>query len=136
VSARASYTFLDSEIQAVDGADGQVPSPFVPGDRLLRRPRHQGSADLTWTLGRLQAFGLVEFRGATLDVEPNFGTFGGLFENEGHAVVTVGGSATLRTGVSVQVRVANLFDRDYEDTLGYPAWGRTAYVGVRLAARR
>lgn len=136
VSARATYTFLDSEILAVDGADGQAPAPFVPGDRLLRRPRHQGSADVTWTLGRVQAFGVAELRGTTLDVEPNFGTFGGLFENEGHTVVSAGGSVTLRGGISVHARVANLFDRSYEDTLGYPAWGRTAYVGVRIAARR
>ena len=68
MSARATYTFLDSEILAVDGANGQAPAPFVPGDRLLRRPRHQGSADVTWNLGRLQAFAVAEFRGETLDV--------------------------------------------------------------------
>jgi outer membrane cobalamin receptor len=30
----------------------------------------------------------------------------------------------------------NLFDRDYEDVLGYPAPGRTAFVGARVATRR
>jgi len=32
--------------------------------------------------------------------------------------------------------VLNLFDRAYEEVLGYPAPRRTAYVGVRLAASR
>ena len=33
-------------------------------------------------------------------------------------------------------RVQNLFDRAYEEVLGYPSPGRTAFVGVRFAARR
>ena len=33
-------------------------------------------------------------------------------------------------------RVANLFDRDYEEALGYPALGRSGMVGLRVAASR
>ena len=33
--------------------------------------------------------------------------------------------------VEIFVRALNLFDRQYEEVLGYPAPGRTAYVGVR-----
>ncbi len=136
LTARATYTFLDSEILAVDGADGQAPSPFAVGDRLLRRPRHQGSADLAWGTSRLQAFATVALRGATLDVEPSFGTFGGLFENDGYTAVTVGGAWTIVPQLTLFGRIVNAFDSAYEDTLGYPALGRTAYVGLRLAARR
>jgi len=32
--------------------------------------------------------------------------------------------------------VENLFDRDYEEALGFPALGRRASVGVRVAASR
>ncbi len=135
LSARGSYTFLDTEVLAVDGAAGQAPPPFRVGDRLLRRPRHQGSVDLMWTDRRLQAFATAALRGSTLDVEPNFGTFGGLFENDGHAVVTTGVAVTLARNVTVYGRVANLFGADYEDVFGYPALGRTAYVGLRLAVR-
>ena len=69
-------------------------------------------------------------------MEPNFGTFGGLFENEGHAVVTVGGAWTIIPQITAFARLVNAFDNQYEDTLGYPALGRTAYVGLRVAARR
>ena len=86
-SARATYTFLDTEILAVDGADGEAPTPFAVGDPLLRRPRHQGSVDAVWSAGGVQVFGSVVMRGETLDVEPNFGTFGGLYENGGYTVV-------------------------------------------------
>ena len=33
-------------------------------------------------------------------------------------------------------RALNLFDRQYEEVLGYPAPGRTGYVGVRVAVGR
>jgi vitamin B12 transporter len=136
LTARATYTFLDSEILAVDGADGQAPSPFAVGDRLLRRPRHQGSVDVAWGTSRLQAFATAALRGTTLDVEPNFGSFGGRFENDGYSMLTVGGAWTIVPQITAFARVVNAFDRRYEDTLGYPALGRTAYVGLRIAARR
>ena len=135
-SARSTFTWLDTEVLAVDGAAGQAAPPFKVGDRLLRRPRHQGSADVIWTRGRLQAFGMATLRGTTLDVEPSFGTFGGLFENDGHVVVTTGAAVTLARSVTAYARVANAFGADYEDVFGYPALGRTAYVGLRVAAHR
>ena len=135
LNARGSYTWLDSEVRDVDGASGQAPPPFRVGDRLLRRPRHQGSVDLTWSHGRLQAFAQAAMRGQTLDVEPNFGTFGGLFENDGSAVVTTGAAVTLTRNLTAYGRLVNAFAADYEDVFGYPALGRTAYVGLRLAVR-
>ena len=135
-NVRGTYTFLDSEILAVDGAEDQAPTPFVVGDPLLRRPRHQGSLDAVWGAGGVSLFAAAVFRGETLDVEPNFGTFGGLFENGGYTVVNLGGSWTIVRRVTLYGRLVNAFDEAYEDTLGYPALGRTAYVGVRIAAGR
>ena len=135
-AARGHYTWLDTDVLDVDGADGQAPSPFAVGDRLLRRPTHQGGVDLTWTGARLQAFATASLRGPTLDVEPNFGAFGGLFENDGYRVVTLGGAWTLASRLTLHARVANTFGASYEEVLGYPALGRTVYAGVRVAARR
>jgi outer membrane cobalamin receptor len=131
----ASYTFLDAEIRAVDNTS-QAPAPFRVGDRLLRRPTHQGSVDFSWSGPRATAFATVAMRGITLDAEPSFGPSGGLFENAARAVVDAGGSWNLRRGVSLYARVMNLFDKAYEEVLGYPAPGRTAFAGVRLAAGR
>jgi len=135
VSLRGTYTFLDTEIRAVDGL-ALAPSPYRVGDALLRRPTHQGSVAVDWTLPRVTMFAMIEARGASLDAEPAFGPGGGLYENTGHAVVDVGGSYRLVRGVEVFARVLNLFDRTYEEVLGYPAPGRTAFAGVRVAARR
>lgn len=134
-NVRATYTFLDAEIRAVDNTS-QAPSPYAAGDRLLRRPRHQGSIDFSWTSPRLTTFASVIARGVTLDAEPAFGPSGGLYENPGRAVMDAGGSFRIVRGVEVYGRVLNLFDRAYEEVFGYPAPGRTAFAGVRLAAGR
>jgi outer membrane cobalamin receptor len=132
---RAAYTFLDAEIRAVDRTS-QAPPPFHVGDRLLRRPTHQGSVDVSWTRDRITTFASLVARGVTLDAEPAFGPSGGLFENPARAVVDLGGSYRVVRGIEIYARVLNLFDKTYEEVLGFPAPGRTAFAGVRLAAGR
>lgn len=136
VDVRASYTFLSTEVRAVDSADGEAPPPYHVGDPLLRRPRHQGAVDARWAKGRMNAFGEVLFRGGTLDAEPAFGPTGGLYTNPGYGVTNVGASFRVTRGLDIYGRVTNLFDRAYEEVLGYPAPGRLAFIGVRLAASR
>jgi outer membrane receptor protein involved in Fe transport len=133
--ARVSYTFLSTEILAVDSL-GVAPAPFQVGDPLLRRPRHQASFDLTWTRGPLVAFARLGSRGRTLDVEPTYGTYGGLFENPGFTVADAGATYRLARIVELFGRVGNLFDTHYEETFGFPALGRNAMLGVRVAAGR
>jgi outer membrane receptor protein involved in Fe transport len=132
---RGAYTFLDSEILAVSGSSA-APAPYAVGDPLLRRPRHAATLDATLTATRGAAFVQVQSRGETLDADPSFGPAGGLFANPGHTVVNLGASwRPLRT-VEVFGRLQNLFDRQYEEVLGYPAPGRTAYLGARVAVGR
>jgi outer membrane cobalamin receptor len=135
LALQTSYTWLATEILAVDGAS-TAPPPYAVGDRLLRRPGHQGTVDAMWTTTRGSAFAQVFVRGETLDAEPAFGPTGGLYENPGYAVANLGASFDLARGVVLQGRMMNLFDARYEEVLGYPAPGRTFYVGVRLAAGR
>jgi outer membrane cobalamin receptor len=135
VSVRTSYTFLDTEILAIDNT-AQAPLPYQVGDPLLRRPRHSGALTFGWTREQLSVFSTVDARGETLDAEPAFGPSGGLYTNPGRTVLDVGGGYRIFRSLEVYARVINLFDRDYEDVLGYPAPGRTAFVGVRVATRR
>jgi len=132
---RAAYTFLDSEILAVSGAV-TAQAPYAVGDALLRRPRHQGSIDAAWARGNGGAFLQVLIRGEALDAEPAFGPSGGLYPNPGYTVANLGGSWKPVRSVELVARVLNLFDRHYEEVLGYPAPGRTAYAGVRFAVGR
>jgi vitamin B12 transporter len=130
------YTWLGTELLSVDGLGGTAPSPFTVGDPLLRRPRHQGSLDLSFAAARVTAFGAVTSRSRVLDLEPNFGSFGGLFFTPGFAVLDVGASVPLTRRIEVFGRVGNLTDRRYEEILGFPAIGRNGIVGVRVAAGR
>ena len=133
--ARATYTWLDTEVLALDAADGQAKAGFAVGDPLLRRPRHQGSLELSFTQPLFSVFTSVGARGRTLDIDPTFGTFGGLFDNPGYAVVDLGGSVRVTEGLELTGRVQNLFDRDYEEAFGFPALGRSFVAGVRVATR-
>ena len=136
LSARLSYTYLDTEILAVDRLGERAPIPFQVGDPLLRRPRHSASLDLTFTRRGLAAFARVGGRARSLDVEPSYGTYGGLFYNPGFTVVDAGASWRIASFVEVIGRIGNVFDRRYEETFGFPALGRNATIGVRIAAGR
>jgi outer membrane cobalamin receptor len=135
IRARVAYTLLDSEILAVD-RDDSAPPPFVVGDPLLRRPRHQVFADVTATAGRLGLFINGGGRSRGLDVEPSSGTFGGLHYASGFSVWNAGASWRIPRVGDAYARVENLFDERYEEALGFPALGRRATVGLRIAAGR
>ena len=134
LTARLGYTWLDTEVLAVDDADA-APPPFVVGDPLLRRPRHQGSIDLGWGRGPASAFATLRARSSVLDVEPSFGTFGGLFRAPGFAVLDGGASWRVARQFTIFGRGLNLLDREYEEAYGYPSPGRQGMIGVRVDLR-
>jgi outer membrane cobalamin receptor len=132
---RLGYTLVDSDILAVD-AGGGAQQPFTVGDPLLRRPRHQFSAGIIASSGRASLFLNGGGRSRSLDVEPSFGTFGGLHYAKGFNNWDAGASWRLVRGAEIFGRVENLFDRSYEEALGFPALGRRATAGLRIAAGR
>jgi outer membrane receptor protein involved in Fe transport len=134
---RVSYTLLDTEVLAVDRSGAAAP-PYEVGDRLLRRPTHQFSADIVVDAGRLSAFLQGRGRTGTRDIDPSFGAppFGALYAAPGFNAWDAGASWRIVRGVEAFARVLNLFDRTYEETFGYPALGRSAVAGVRVAAGR
>jgi outer membrane receptor protein involved in Fe transport len=136
VQLRVSYTRLDTKILAVDRA-GTAPPPFEVGQALLRRPRHQFSTELLVSAGRGSAFLQGGGRSRALDVEPTLGTFHpGFFDSPGHQVWTAGAAVRVHRSLEIFGRIDNLFDRVYEEALGFPAPGRAAFAGLRVAAGR
>jgi outer membrane cobalamin receptor len=133
--ARIAYTWLDAEVLAVDG-DDTAPPPFEVGQPLLRRPRHQMSAEVTAARGPLTLFVAGGARSRVLDVEPSFGTFGGLHYADGFNAWNAGASWRVMRIGELFGRVENLLDRSYEEALGFPALGRRATIGIRLAPGR
>jgi outer membrane cobalamin receptor len=135
VQVRLAYTRLATDVLAVDGSSA-APPPFSVGDPLLRRPTHQGSVDVVASRGPITAFVRGGGRGMVRDVDPSFGTFGGVHDARGFFTWDAGASWTLLPPAAVVFRVTNIFDRAYEEALGYPALGRGAYLGLRIAPRR
>ena len=62
--------------------------------------------------------------------------FGGVFFSPGYWVANAGISVPLGRRLDVFARVLNVADREYEETLGYPALGRSGLIGVRIASGR
>jgi outer membrane cobalamin receptor len=135
LQVRVGYTRLATEILAVDQS-GSAPPPFTVGDRLLRRPDHMFSADVLLAVGPFSAFLQGGARSTVRDVDPSFGTFGGVYDASGYSVWNAGASWAFWNRLQVFGRVTNLFDRAYEEALGYPALGRSGMVGLRVATSR
>ena len=133
-SLRASHTFLRTRVLAVDRVPGAAPAPYQVGDWLIRRPRHAFSVEGRIDRGRVQGFLALTGRGRMLDVEPNLGA--PTMSADGYVVMSGGASFRINRYLEGYGRVTNLFDRDYEDALGYPALPRSASVGVRVAIGR
>jgi outer membrane receptor protein involved in Fe transport len=136
VSALLSYTFLDTEILRDDGDGGNIPAPFRPGDALIRRPRHQAAVDVTFVRHRVSAYARVGARGRVLDIDPSYGAFGGLLIAPGFVTTHAGAAFRLTPRIEMYGHISNLFDRRYEEAIGFPAPPRTATIGVRVAAGR
>jgi vitamin B12 transporter len=113
-----------------------APSPFTAGQPLLNRPRHQWAIDASAARGRASAWLRGGGRGRVLAVEPSYGTFGGLFDANGYNVWNAGASWRVSRRIEVFGRIENLFDRQYEEVFGFPALGRGAMAGLRIAASR
>ncbi len=145
LAVRGGWTWLDTEVLGIDRAPEEAPLPYVVGDRLIRRPAQQGSLAVTWTGQRAGAFLTLNGRGTMLDLEPNFGAgacFGqpapcrAVIDNPGYVTTGIGASLRLNAAVEVFGRVSNLFNRAYEEALGFPALGRAGMVGLRVTGRR
>jgi vitamin B12 transporter len=54
----------------------------------------------------------------------------GLTRNPGYARFDVATSYNVGRGISLYARATNLFDKQYQDAIGFPALGRDVRVGI------
>jgi vitamin B12 transporter len=116
VSVRAAYAYTDAENRSTGG-------------RLLRVPEHQGSAVLSWEGERVDATFTLRAESDQADSDPS--TFTPALR-EGFVTADLAASYAVTEGVRATLRLENLFDRAYQQALGYAEPGRSAYVGLRL----
>ncbi len=143
VSILGGYTFLDTSILALNGADVAL-APLRVGQPFFRQPRNSGFFDVTWLDGPLMLNLNAYVRSSVLDLEPNLGLFacappsqGGpglpcLFTNKGYTLANWGFSYRLPAGIELYGRMNNFLNQKYEEALGYPAWRLNFLAGIRF----
>ncbi|MGD1071975.1 MAG: TonB-dependent receptor [Bryobacteraceae bacterium] len=136
LSARASYTWLESEVLSLDGGIGLVQQYFYLGQPLLRRPKQSGSAVVTVHYGKMDANITGYFRGRDLDVEPNYGAYAGLFWDHGYKNIGINVNYRVRANLTVYANVRNALDDHYEEVYGYPSPFLTVVAGVKWSLAR
>jgi vitamin B12 transporter len=120
-----NYTYDDTRVIRAPNA---FDATETPGNRLLRRPLNSGSLTLNVAFDRFVATLGGYFSGVRTDSD-----FLGLgyTRNPGYTRFDIATSYRLGHGVSLYARAANVFDKHYQDALGYPALGRDVRAGVR-----
>ena len=119
-----NYTYDDTRV--IEAQNTFDPTQTA-GNRLLRRPLNSGSMTLIATY---RSFGLTlagYFTGERTDSDF---LFLGFTRNPGYARFDLATSYNFGKGVTAYVRAQNLFDKQYQDALGYPALGREVRVGM------
>jgi vitamin B12 transporter len=116
-----------------------MPSPsFANGQTLIRRPRHSAELALRGRIfDRATLGGSVTYVGRRDDVD--FSQFPGRrVELPGHAIIDLAGEVEIlrpiagRPGLSGVVRVENLFDKQYQQVVGFAGRPRGVFGGARF----
>jgi outer membrane cobalamin receptor len=121
-----NYSYDDSRVLFSPNAFDQTQTP---GNHLLRRPVNSGSLEINASVRRLNVNALAYFSGARTDSDF---VGRGLTRNPGYGRLDCAASYRLRREVSLFVRGTNLLNKQYQETLGFPALGRQIIGGVKL----
>ena len=120
------YSYVDSRMLISPNA---FDPSLVAGNRLLRRPVHSGNLILNADFRRMNWNLASYFSGSRTDSD-----FLGLgfTSNPGYARFDLAMNYNLRHGVTAFGRIENLFDKQYQETLGFPAYGRHFRLGMKV----
>jgi vitamin B12 transporter len=128
----ASYTVVNPRVVQISP---EYAGTDQAGDALIRRPTHSGSVVAAFTTASgLSLSGAVAFIGKRPDTDfsqfPSSRVTLPAYTKTDVSVeypLAAGG----RAGLSLNARVENLFDEEYEDVLHFSAPGRVLFVGAR-----
>jgi len=129
---RGNYTLDDSRVVSSPNA---LDPALVPGNHLIRRPVNSGSIVLLAAWRRISGSFAGYFSGQRTDTD-FLGL--GLARTPGYGRFDISTAYDFGRGIGSYVRVQNLFDKQYQDALGYPAPGREVRVGMnyRFSGKR
>jgi len=120
-----TYAWLDASEPSV--SDGQLKEP--------RRPRHSGSIALDGSRGRLTYGAAIAYTAERLDTD--FDVFPARrIELDPYWLASIRIAYQVLDELEAHVRVANAFDSDYQEVVGYRTEGRSVHAGLRVALGR
>jgi vitamin B12 transporter len=140
--AGVTYSLVDTEVVTNLSTSQQ----FLPGQPLLRRPKHSGTVRLGYSVGRLSANFDTRWVGDRHDnsflflrtvanaAGPAFTT--DITVNPGYAVSGFGVEFAAAREATLFFRANNVGDTAYDAVLGYPGMPRTLMAGVRFNVGR
>lgn len=118
----ATYAWLDASEPDVSG--GQV--------KEVRRPKHSGSVAIDGVEGQLTYGAAIAYTGGRDDI--NFDVFPSEDVRLGaYWLASARVAYRFTDELEAHVRVANAFDADYQDAVGYRTEGRSIHAGIRVA---
>ena len=125
LALKGNYSYDDSRVlQTVSDA----PSVEQPGNHLLRRPVNSANVWLNANFHRVNFNLAGYFTGVRTDSD-----FDGLgiTRDPGYARFDMATSYDFGKGFLFYARVTNLFDKQYQDAVGFPALGRQYILGMK-----
>ena len=138
LSIIGNYTYDDSRV--LKGGPQETDPSMIPGSRLFKRPLHSANLianahvrGMNWNL-----VGSYVGRRADSDFDSTFVNgvcVSGpcITSDPSYVRWDLGASFPLRHGITASARVENLFDRRYQDAVGYPALGLNYRLGLKYA---
>ena len=132
-SQRMTWTTNLASFHGYQAGTPDASFSLAPGDLPAQ---DRGGLLATIHYGRVDANIAGYARGRTLDVEPNLGAFGGLFQNPGFANVNVNINYRVHGNLTAYVNVRNAFNRRYEEIYGFPAPLLNVVAGLKWSLAR
>ena len=120
------YTYDATKVLQTDNPPSDP--AYSPGEPLLRRPANSGSVIFNLYYAKVNWNFIGYFSGVRTDI--NFFTLAPA-NNPGYARFDLAASYNVSHGLALTARVINLFNKQYQDALGYPALGQTYYFGMK-----
>jgi vitamin B12 transporter len=125
LSIKGNYSYDNSRVlQTIPNA----PAVEQPGNHLIRRPVNSGNLWLNATIRRVNFSLAGYFSGVRTDSD--FDGLG-LTRNPGYARFDMATSYDFGKGFLFYARVTNLFDKQYQNAIGFPALGRDYRLGMK-----
>lgn len=123
LSAYANYTYTD--INADKTKDKY-------GTNFLRRPMHTANAGLSYQVTeKLGTSANISYVGKRTDNYWDKNYLSHTVKMPSYTLVNLGTNYQITKNVSIYVNLNNLFDKKYENILGYGQDGRNVYVGLK-----